>query len=161
MSATLVHLGDIACRLEAYPETKKYFKRAARMATEAKLKPQLIDLAVGISRLLKAEGRKPSLEFHHARPGQPICHRQTKDQADTFVRDLRSRFPSEQLEGLNNGPDRPHRGCGHRLGEFRPPVSPGQETQVPTHKVLKRKSKRGNSCSSIIEAGRFEVICNR
>ncbi len=144
MSATCIHLGDIACRLEAYPETKKYFKRAARMATEAKLKPQLIDLAVGISRLLKAEGEEgQALSFITLALTQPICHRQTKDQADTFARDLRSRFPSEQLEGAQQW------ARTVRIEDVvtaweksdRPPHQ-GKKPKVHTHKVRKPKGHK-------------------
>ena len=99
-SATFIHLGDIACQLLEIPKAKKFFKRAARQAREAKLKPQLIDLAVGIARLMKAQGEDAqALSFITLAFVQPICNRQTKDQADAFVRELWAGFSVEELEG--------------------------------------------------------------
>jgi tetratricopeptide (TPR) repeat protein len=95
-----IHLGEASCRLESYPEVEKVYRRAARMALESKMIPQLVELAVGVARLLKAQGDdRQAMGFLLAALAHPTCRRHIQNMNVPFVKELESHFTPEQWEG--------------------------------------------------------------
>jgi len=99
--ATLTHLGEVACAQREFLKSEKYFQGAVRKALETAASPLLVDVMVGLAKLLQAKGEeKQAITFLMMAITHPTCRQQTKDRVVPFALDLKSKFAENEVEGI-------------------------------------------------------------
>lgn len=95
-----LHLGEASLTLKETAAAGNYFRKAASLALERRLKPFLSDLLVGAAKLAKAQGDEgQALGLLMAALSQRTCRQPTKDRTLTLLKELQSRFTAQEVEG--------------------------------------------------------------